>query len=138
MPNPFNTRGTIRVIFDTAANDSSGIANTAIGTHGSGVWLPENAIITNTAYDVITTFTSATDAATIAIQAQAANDIVSATAISTGTTWDNVTNMVAGTPVSAATAVKTTTEKEIKFLVAVEALTAGKMTVYIDYVVNVG
>ena len=138
MPNSLQTKNTLRVIFDYSATDAYGVANSAIGTHGTGIFVPANSIITNTAYDVITTFTSATDAATIAVQVEAANDIVSATAISTGTTWDNVTNMVAGTPVSAATAVKTTVDREIKFVTAVEVLTAGKLAFFIDYVTNVG
>src|SRR3954447_4140525 len=63
--------------FDTAGTDSSGAANTTIAAHGLGVYLPAKAIILRAWVDVVTTFTSATDAATIALKAQAANDIVS-------------------------------------------------------------
>lgn len=122
--------------FDTAGTDSSGVANTTIAAHGSGVYLPDNAVITRAWYDVITTFTSATDAATIAIHAQSANDIKSAIAIS------NVANpydagLVEGVQDGTASAmVKLTAEREIVFTVAVEALTAGKLVLFVEYVIS--
>lgn len=79
----------VMATFDTAGVDSSGAANTTIAAHGLGVYLPNKAIVTNIWVDVVTTFTSATDAATIAISLQSANDVISAIAISDATNvWD--------------------------------------------------
>src|SRR3954464_5843161 len=62
------------VTFDTAATDTAGAANTTIAAHPLGVYLPSKAVITNAWYDVITTFTSATDAATIALKVEGTGD----------------------------------------------------------------
>lgn len=119
-------------VFDTGDTDSSGVSNTTIAAHGTGVYIPDNAIITKVHIDVITTFESATDAATMAISALGANDIVSAVAISTGTPWD--AGQQAAIPVDTpATSIKLTAEKEIVVTVAVEVLTAGKMVIFVEY-----
>ena len=142
--------------FDTAANDSSGVSNKTVAAHGLGVYLPDNAIIIRAFYDVVTTFTSGTEAATIAIKAQTANDLVSAIAIDDGSNvWDegkhgtttagsttlteatpntrtaivNATDIVAGF-------IKLTAEREIVCTVAVEVLTAGKLVVFVEYVIS--
>lgn len=112
---------------------------TAIGTHKLGI-LPAGAIITKAWIDVDTTFTSATDAATISLgytgQAAAFD---AATAISTGTTWDAAVPRVSDG--AAAGAVGTyisvgTSPVEVIAVVAVEVLTAGKGYLFIEYVVN--
>lgn len=121
--------------FDTAALDSSGVANTTIATHGLGVYLPDKAVITRAWYQVKTTFTSATDAATIALQANSANDLKSAIAISNvANAWD--AGIIDGVPVdTAATRVALTAERELKAVVAVEVLTAGKLNLFVEYVI---
>lgn len=141
-------------VFDTAATDSSGAANTTIAAHGLGVYLPIKAVITRAWWDVVTTFTSATDAATIALSAQSANDLVSAVAISAaGNVWD--AGMHAGLPgfpalgadaahdtqvevaaLFAATFIKMTAERELTATVAVEALTAGKAVLFVEYYIS--
>lgn len=63
-------------------------AGAAIGAHGLGVTIPGNAIIVRTFYDVLDTFTSAGDLATIALHAEAADDIIAAVAIGAATDWD--------------------------------------------------
>lgn len=140
-------------LFDTAALDSSGAANTTIAAHGLGVYLPTKAIITNAFIDVITTFTSATDAATIAVKAQTAGDLTAAIAISDASNvWDaGLHGCVAGSYAEATVAgdtavadaarkagsyIKLTAEREIVATVAVEALTAGKAMVYVEYVIG--
>lgn len=106
-----------------------------IAAHGLGQTLPDNAIICGGFHDVITTFTSATDAATIAISAQGANDLVSALAISNGANiWDAGLHPLipkANTPET--TGIKLTAAREITATVAVEALTAGKSVIYVLY-----
>ncbi len=104
-------------------------------TPAIGFTIPDNAIILDGMVDVITTLTSSTDAATIAIQALAANDIVTAVAISTGTPWD--AGLQAIIPLgTAATAIKMTSAQAIKVVIAVEAVTAGKFNVILRYIVT--
>jgi len=106
----------------------------AIGAIGLGVTIPDNAIIWDGFYDVITTLTSATDAATIALHAQSANDLKTATAISSGTTWD-VAQPKAIVPVgTAAACIKLTAARELTATIAVEAVTAGKFVLYVFWV----
>lgn len=109
-----------------------------IAAHGLGVSLPDNAIVTGMWYEVITTFTSATDAATIALHVQSANDLVSAVAISNGgNPWDAALP-VEGVPKieTTSTWIKTSAVREITATVASEALTAGVLYVFIEYIVS--
>lgn len=111
-------------------------ANRAIGAHGTGVTLPIHAIVVGGFVDVNTKFDSdATDAGTIAISVQAANDIISAAAVS-GAPYSTVGRKAivpkANTPES--TSVKCTAAREITCTVAVEPLLSGKLTGYLYYV----
>jgi hypothetical protein len=141
-------------LFDTAGTDSSGAANTTIAAHGLGVYLPTKAIITNVIVDVVTTFTSATDAATVALKAQAADDIVAAIAISDATNvWDaGLHGSKIGYPnfgadaahdsavevaaLFSASMLKLTAARELTATVAVEALTAGKANIFVEYIIS--
>jgi hypothetical protein len=140
-------------IFDTAALDSAGVANTAIGAHGLGVYIPTKAIITNAWIDVITTFTSATDATTLAVKAEGTGDLKAALAISDASNvWDAGVHgclpgsyaeaTVAGDTAvldaarKAASYIKTTAEREITVTTAVEVLTAGKAIVFVEYYIS--
>ena len=99
------------------------------------VKLPANAVIVGGVVDVTKTFTSENDTATIAISLVEANDIVAAKAIGAeGDVWDAGLQAIipkANTPES--TGIKLTEEKAITVTVGVEALTAGKLVVYLDY-----
>lgn len=107
----------------------------AIGTFDLGVTIPDNAIITDAWVDVLTTLTSATDAATIALHTETANDIVSAVAISAATDWD--AGLRAGIPVgTVATMKKMSAARALTATVAVEDLTAGKFNVFVEYVLS--
>ena len=103
--------------------------NSAIGVHTlPGATVPAGWIVIAYGYRVITTFTSATDAATIAlgVATDGAAGLKAATAISTGTTWDaGITGLV-----TAAAPVFTTAARSLVATIAVEALTAGKLTVH--------
>jgi hypothetical protein len=139
--------------FDTAATDSSGAANTTIAAHGLGVYLPTKAIITKAWVDVVTTFTSATDAATIALKVQSAGDLVAAIAISDASNvydaglhgalpGSYAEATVAGDSAildaarNAASFIKLTAVREVTATVAVEALTAGKANIFVEYVIS--
>jgi len=118
-----------KCVFDTAV-----AANKAIGAHGCGLIVPKNAIVTFAAYDVLTTFTSATDAATIAIKIVAANDVISAIAISNGANqWDAGIFETIPKIETSTTWLTTTAASEVTFTTAVETLTAGKLVFWVSW-----
>ena len=142
-------------IFDTASTDSSGISNKTVAAHGLGVFLPIGAIVTRAWYQVKTTFASTAggvDKATIALMASGANDLVSAIAIEdVSNVWDaglhgTLAGSYAERAVSGDSAIldaasKATSmigpvsaEKELTATVAVAALTAGKLILFVEYV----
>jgi len=129
--------GVARFTFDTAAKDSSGVSNKTAAAHGTGVTLPIYACIVGGFLDVVTLFASATSLAQIAIMALAANDIQTATVI-TSAPFEAVDleaiTPKANTPES--TGIKLTAAKEITVTVSVEALTAGKLTGFLYYVIG--
>lgn len=142
----------VKVEYAFDGTDSAGVANSTIAAHGTGVYLPDNAIVTSCFYDVLTTFTSATDAATIALSIEGADDLRAAVAISNGANpWDagltgalpgnfaldgGVLTAIAMMDARAGSFVKLSAEKELTATVAVEALTAGKMIIYLEYVIS--
>lgn len=139
--------------FSTADLDNAGAANTTVAAHGTGIFLPAKAIIINAWVDVVTTFTSAADSATIAIKAEGTGDLVAGIAISDASNvWDAglhglLPGSYAEATVSGDTAIldaarkaasfiKTTVEREIIVTVGVQALTAGKMNIFVEYVLS--
>jgi len=116
--------------------DCAVATNLPIGAHGTGVFIPANAIVVGGFVDVNTKFDSdATDAGTIAISVAAANDIISAAAVS-GVPYSTIGRKAivpkANTPES--TSVKPAAAAEITCTVAVEPLLTGKLTGYLYYV----
>jgi len=107
----------------------------AVGAIDLGVTLPDNAIVLDGVVDVITTLTSAGDIATIALHAEAADDIVLAVAIGTGTPWDLGLRAIIPLGTSA-TAFKLTAARAITATIAVEAVTAGKFILLVRYVIS--
>lgn len=117
----------------------------AIGTYdlvdlaGNSIILPVASRVFHGTYEVTTTFTSATDAATIALSI-ATDDVAglkAATAISVGTTYDaaapklliqdnTVTNQ----------SEKTTAARAVQYTIASENLTAGVMYVWLKVVTS--
>ncbi len=136
--------------FDPSANTDE----RTVAAHGLGVYIPDNAVITRAWVDVVTTFTSAgADAGTIALHLQSANDIVAAIAISDASNvWDaGIHGSKIGFPALAdtgtetallvaalfsASMLKTTAIREITATVGGQALTAGKLNVYLEYVIS--
>lgn len=142
-------------IFDTAANDSSGVSNKTVAAHGLGVYLPAKAIITRAWYDIATTFADgASDAATIAfgVPTDGASCFTAAIAISDASNvWDaglhgtliaepaldgNARSAIAGAAAISGAMLKLTAEREITATVAVHALTAGKLALFVEYFIG--
>ena len=106
-----------------------------VAAYDLNMLLPAGCVVKNVYYKVLTTFTSATDAGTIALRLLGANDLVSAVAISNGgNPWDAAALPVQSLVSSLATALVTTAETRLVATVAVEALTAGKLVVFAEYV----
>lgn len=120
-------------VFDASKTDSAGAANTAVGAHGTGVSLPDNAIICGGFVDVLTAITGT--GASVAISILAANDIIAAAAIS-GAPWSTTGLKAivpkANTPES--TAIKLTSEKEVTVTVSAAVLTGGLLRGYLYYI----
>lgn len=126
--------GVARVTFDAAI-----AGNQSVAAHPSAVTLPINAIVVGGFFDVNTAFHSAGgDAGTIAISVEGANDIQTAAAVS-GAPYSTIGRKAivpkANTPES--TGVKATAARAITFTVAGQILSAGKLTLFLYYVVSV-
>lgn len=116
--------------------DAGVVGNRTIAAHGTGVILPANSVVVGGFVNVNTAFTSAsTNTGTIAISVEAANDILSAAAVS-GAPYSTIGRKAivpkASTPES--TSVLVTVAREITCTVAVAALLTGKLTGYLYYV----
>jgi len=125
--------------FDAAGYDANGVSNMTVLAHPTPVELPANAIVMGGFLDVNTLFTSANaNNGTIAVSVEAANDIVTAAAVS-GAPYSTIGRKAitpkANTPES--TAVKTTVARKITCTVAVSALLTGKLTGYLYWVAGV-
>lgn len=93
--------------------------------------LPKNAVILGGYADVITALTSG-GAATAALQAEAANDLVTAAAVS-GAPWSTTGRKSLIPAFTGATTVKTTATRKPAVVVAAATLTAGKFDLYVFY-----
>jgi len=95
--------------------------------------LPDNAVVLGEqiAIDVLTTFTSDTNAGQVSIGFATDGDIVASIAISDASSpWGAGLSSLIGTKL------KLTAARQMKIDVSVEALTAGKMVVYVPYLVS--
>jgi len=111
----------------------------AISTIGLGVTLPDNAIVIRSWYEVITTLTSATDAATVSIDIPVDDvaGILAAIAIDdVANPWDAGLKEAIQDGTAANFSTKTTAARELSITIAVEAVTAGKFIVFYEYVVS--
>lgn len=94
--------------------------------------VPSGAIILGGVLKVVTVPTSG-GGATMAIQVEAANDIVTAAAIA-GAPW-STTGRKSVIPVfTGATSVETTAARDISLVIGTAALTAGKFTLFLVYI----
>lgn len=129
-PAVFGAVRAVRVRY-SFADDGGAIGTIALA--GASV-IPADAVILGGFVDVVTVPTSA-GAATIAVQAEAANDIVNAAAIS-GAPWSTVGRKSVIPAFTGATTVKTTAARDISAVIGTAALTAGVFDVYLFYVVT--
>jgi len=138
--------------FKFGGTDSSGASMSAVGSHGLGVYIPSGALVTSAYYVVNSIFTSPTsDNATIALTLQSAGDLKAGIAISAGgDVYDpgvrgclpghyaldgNALTAIAMSAAEAGSYILTTAERELTATVGVEAITAGELTLYVEYLV---
>lgn len=107
----------------------------AIGTTNIGITLPGKSIIRNVFFDVITQPTSG-GSATISFKAVSTGDLKAALAISSWTVGEITGIPVFGTVSTYIKVSTTTTPVVLSAAIATAALTAGKIGVYVDYVVG--
>lgn len=93
--------------------------------------IPPNAIILGGVVEVDLVPTSG-GAATVAIQVEAANDIVTAAAVS-GAPWSTTGRKSVIPAFTGATTVKTTVARDISIVIAAATLTAGQIDVLLAY-----
>ncbi|HEY3314476.1 MAG TPA: DUF2190 family protein [Bacillota bacterium] len=131
LPADVGVKRTVKALYDFAVHGG------AIGAIGLGVYIPIKAVITRTYVEVLTTLTTAgADAGTIALHAEAADDIVAAIAVSNAANpWDAGMHEGVSTG-TAATFKKTTAARQITATIAGQAVTAGKFYVVAEYVVT--
>lgn len=144
--------GSLRVA--RATFNPTGVAgHRTVASHGLGVTIPDNAVVVGAWYDVITTFADGVaDAATIALTLQAAGDLKAAIAIADASNvWDagqhgllpgnfaldgNALSAIAMAAARAASCIKLTAARTITATVGGVALTAGKLNVFVAYVIG--
>jgi hypothetical protein len=126
-------------LFDATGGKAIGAYNLVDPVTGVDIVLPPNAIVTDGFYVTETTFTSATDAATIAlaVASGAAGGIKAAIAISNGANpWDAGTTAIVPVGTVATFLAATTAQRNVTATVAVENLTAGKLRLCLKYSVR--
>jgi hypothetical protein len=124
-----NRMKVVRAEYDFAVN--GGLVST-IPLIGQTVF-PSGCTIVAGFVDVVTQCTGAS--ATIALQVEAANDILTAVGIASWTTGrKNVLPAPTSGALTASTAVRTTAVRDISMVIAVAALTAGKFEVVLYYI----
>ncbi len=98
-----------------------------------GTLIPSGATIVGGFVDVVTACTSG-GAATIAVQVNAANDILTAVAVASWTTGvKNILPAFTSGALTAGTMVRTTAARDISIVIAAAALTAGRFKVVVFY-----
>ena len=110
----------------------SGTGEGAVGAHGLGVYLPADAIVRQAWFQIVEQFTD-NGSGTIALSCATANDIYSAADI----TGQSANAIIAGVPTGvAATMFHTEAGCELTATVATASHNAGKLVLFVDYVVS--
>ena len=118
--------GTLKAVYDFAVDGG------VIGSIASGAFFPALAVVNQSAFQVKTTCTSATDAGTMAVTS---TDITidAAVAISLGTDWDAGLREGDHQVDTSTTWEVAVLRQELSFVIAVENFTAGKIVAFANY-----
>lgn len=113
----------------------------ALGAHDISPVIPDNALILYGIIEILETLTDEDDdSATLALSVQSANDLVTATAISSGTFWDAV-KAKAVVPdalrlAGIATSIKLTAARRVVATVGDDTINVGKLVGWLFYVIG--
>lgn len=125
------TKNVLKLSYDFAVQGGAVGSIPLYDVSGKTVQLPNKAIITGGYIDIITAMASAGNAGTIALGVNTGVDLKAAVDA------DTLAGIVALIPVgTAATAVKLTAARTPVAAIAVEALTAGKFNLFLEYVLS--
>jgi hypothetical protein len=122
---------TAKAIYDPSGTTSL----KATGTYSLAATVPNGALIVGGFARVNTAFASSGSTSSVAVFVQGANDIIAAATVG-GAPWSTTgTKAVVPNGTTAGGGIATTAAAAIKVIVANEALTAGKATFYVNYIV---
>lgn len=134
------TGGATGLVDITAAGTGNQTAKTltGLGQHYLGVTLPDNALVIGGGVEVITGLADGVDdSATVALQINGANDLVTATAISAdGSIWDAGNHDIVPDS-TGSTAVKLTAARELLAVIADDEIPTGRFRVWLSYIQGV-
>jgi len=120
---------TAKATYDVTGGDSGTVA-----AHDLGVTLPDNAVVIRTVIEVITAFDSAEHDETVSLGI-ATNDAVGLIGLTDlGTTGFKASIQDDGLAANYST--KTTAERQLIATVAVHAATAGKLILWVEYIIS--
>lgn len=103
-----------------------------VAAHGLGISLPANAVIMNSLMEVVTPIVSVSNNGTFAISCEDANNIFTATDIDSSSAGD----ILKGTALPSAPVGHIASACEITATIGTNAFTAGKVIVWVEYVVG--
>jgi hypothetical protein len=120
-----------RVAWARAKYDSA-VDGAAVGAHVlRGDWIPKGAVILQTLVQVTTQPDSTNHTATVALKVESGADVLTAAQVNAAP-WSS-TGAKRATLTATTAPVTTTARRQVTATVAVEALTAGKFTVFVQY-----
>lgn len=123
----------VKAQYDFAKSGGASGDITLLDHEGLAVKLPNKAIITNCLIDVATQPTSSTSSGSLAFSSSAVGDLKAATFVAGYTTTSRIACIPTG---STGTMIKLSSEATLKVRIGSEALTAGKINVWVQYVLS--
>jgi hypothetical protein len=127
----FNAVQTVKATFDPSGTTSQ----RAAGTYTLGATVPSGALVVGGYARVLTAFSSSGSTAAVSVLLQGANDVISSATVG-GAPWSTTgTKAVVPNGTTAGGGIATTAAQAVKVIVANEALTGGKASVWLNYIV---
>lgn len=103
----------------------------AIGTKASGITIPDNAIVKQAYYEIISAFASAGGSGTIALNSEGVGDILAPVDA------DTLSGINDGIPTGTATnMIKLSAARELIMTIATDAMTSGRLKLFVEYVIS--
>lgn len=124
-------RGLMKAVYDFSVLGGAVGTLNLVDDNGDVILLPSKAIVTQVYCDVVTAMASAGGTGTIALGVNTTVDLLAAVDA------DTKSGVFAGIPIgTAGTMVKCTAARHVQATIATEALTAGKLNVFVEFVLS--